>query len=76
MIEKVDPESALIVGVVGGIGATVTYILFKLADVVGPEVSFRNLLPAAPPNPPIPQFLIGRKREKVMGEIGQIFGIE
>lgn len=74
MIEKVDPESALIVGVVGGFGAAMTYILFKLADVVGPEISFRNLLPAAPPNPPVPQFLI--KKPKTVESIKDILGIE
>lgn len=73
MVTKVDPQSALIVGVVGGFGAAVTYILFKVADVVGPELSFKNLLPAPPPNPPIPRFMTKSKAETVKSSITSLF---
>jgi len=74
MMSKIDPESTLIVGIVGGIGAAVTYALFKIADVVGPELKLKNLLPALPPNPPLPQFLIAKP--EVAESVKSIFGLK
>ena len=41
-----DPETVLIVGVVGGIFAAATYVLYKIADEQGGKLRF---LPEPPP---------------------------
>lgn len=71
---KIDPESVAIVALVGAIGTAVTYTLFRVADIIGPELKMRDLLPALPPNPPIPQFLIGKPG--VAESVKSIFGLK
>lgn len=71
---KVDPESVAIVAVIGAIGTAATYTLFRVADIIGPELKMRDLLPALPPNPPLPQFLI--KKPEVAESVKSMFGLE
>lgn len=51
-----DPETGLIMFIVGGIGALVSFGAFKIAQEVGPEISAKDLLPMPPPYPPVPRF--------------------
>lgn len=43
-----DPETLLIVGIVGGIGAAATYGTFYYAGKAGPQLGLKDLLPAPP----------------------------
>ena len=53
----IDPETILIVGLVGGLGAAATYSTFHLAERAGPRLSLRDLLPAPPwVGLPLPMF--------------------
>lgn len=53
----IDPETILIVGLVGGLGAAATYSTFHLAERAGPKLAIKDLLPMPPPYPPVPRFL-------------------
>jgi len=53
-----DPETGIIMFIVGGIGTLVSFTAFKVAQQLGPEISAGDLLPALPPHPPIPRFMI------------------
>jgi len=44
----IDPETLLIVGLVGGVGAATTYGTFHYAEKVGPKLSLKDLRPAFP----------------------------
>jgi len=52
-----DPETGLILFVVGGIGTIATFTLFKTAEEAGPKLTLGDLLPLAPwEGPPLPRF--------------------
>ena len=53
----IDPETLLIVAIVGGIGAAATYTTFHQAEKAGPKLKAADLLPMPPPYPPVPRFL-------------------
>jgi len=54
----IDLETILIVGVVGGLGAAATYGTFHYAEKIGPELSMKDLRPAAPwEGLPLPIFI-------------------
>jgi len=44
----IDPETLLIVGVVGGMGAAATYATFHHAEKAGPKLTISDLRPAFP----------------------------
>jgi len=44
----IDPETILIVGLVGGLGAAATYGTFHYAEKVGPKLTLKDILPAPP----------------------------
>jgi len=52
-----DPETGIILFVVGGIGTLVSFTAFKVAQQVGPKITIADLLPAPPPRLPLPRFL-------------------
>jgi len=53
-----DPETGLIMFVVGGIGTVVSFAAFKAAGEVGPKITLRDLRPAAPwEGLPLPVFI-------------------
>ena len=51
----------LVVGVVGGVGAAMTYITFHYAEKAGPKLTATDLLPMPPPYPPVPRFLYNKE---------------
>ncbi|MBA7633286.1 hypothetical protein ES703_40849 [subsurface metagenome] len=52
-----DPETSLILFVVGGVGTLVSFTAFKVAQQIGPRLSLTDLLPLAPwEGPPLPRF--------------------
>lgn len=52
-----DPETLLIVGLVGGVGAAATYATFHMAERLGPNLKAGDLLPMYPwEGPPLPRF--------------------
>ena len=53
----IDPETGLILFIIGGIGTVVSFIAYKAAEGVGPRIGPTDLLPAPPPNLPLPRFL-------------------
>jgi len=57
----VDPETLLIVAIVGGIGAASTYTTFHQAEKAGPKLKAADLLPMPPPYPPVPRFLYNKE---------------
>jgi hypothetical protein len=52
-----DPETGLILFVVGGIGTVASFIAYKEAQTIGASLSAEDLLPALPPYPPLPRFV-------------------
>jgi len=52
-----DPETLLMVGVIGGLAAAGTLLAFKFAEGAGPLLSPEDLLPMPPPYPPVPRFM-------------------
>ena len=52
-----DPETGLIMFIVGGIGAVASFSAFKFAEDIGPYFEVKDLLPMPPPYPPLPRFL-------------------
>lgn len=53
----IDPETGLILFVIGGIGTVATFTAFKVAERLGPEIGPKDLLPMPPPYPPLPRVL-------------------
>ena len=43
-----DPETLLLVGIIGGLGATATYGAFHYAEKMGPKLTLKDLRPAFP----------------------------
>jgi len=52
-----DPETGLIMFIVGGIGTVVSFTAFKVAQQIGPNIEPSDLLPALPPRLPLPRFM-------------------
>ena len=53
-----DPETLLLIGVIGGLGATATYGAWHYAEKAGPKLTLTDLLPAPPwVGLPLPRFL-------------------
>jgi len=52
-----DPETGLILFVVGGIGTLVSFSAFTVAQDIGPKLKIQDLLPALPPRLPLPRFV-------------------
>lgn len=52
-----DPETGLIMFIVGGIGTVVSFTAFKVAQQIGPQIKPSDLLPAPFPYPPLPRFI-------------------
>lgn len=57
-----DPETGLILFVVGGFGTVASFIAYKEAQTIGSRLTAEDLLPAPPPYPPIPRFLITKQQ--------------
>jgi len=53
----ITPQTLIIVGVIGGLGAAATYGTFHYAEKLGPKLTATDLLPMPPPYPPVPRFL-------------------
>lgn len=53
----VDPETGLLLFIVGGIGTVATFTAFKTAEKIGPKIEAKDMLPMPPPHPPLPRFL-------------------
>ncbi len=62
-----DPETGLIMFVVGGIGTLVSFTAFKTAQQIGPKLEAKDLLPMPPPFPPLPRFLY--KKPELLAEL-------
>jgi len=62
-----DPETGLILFVVGGVGTVATFTAFKVAQQIGPQIEARDLLPAPFPYPPVPRFLF--TKTEVLAEV-------
>lgn len=53
-----DPETGLILFIVGGIGTIATFTLFKTAEEAGPKLTIGDLRPCFPwEGLPLPRFL-------------------
>ena len=53
-----NPAIGLAIFLITGAGGVITYTAFHYAEKAGPELTLGDLLPAPPPNPPIPRFLL------------------
>ncbi|HUV56894.1 MAG TPA: hypothetical protein VMV84_06645 [Dehalococcoidales bacterium] len=63
-----DPETGLILFIVGGIGTIVTFTLFKTAEEAGPKLTINDLRPAAPwEGLPLPVFFY--KKPELLEEL-------
>jgi len=51
-----DPETGLVLFIVGGIGSVVSFSAFKIAQGIGPKIEAKDLLPAPFPYLPLPRF--------------------
>ena len=57
----IDPETLLIVGVIGGLGAAATYGTFHYAEKIGPKLTIKDIRPAFPwEGLPFPVFLYSK----------------
>ena len=52
-----DPETGLLLFILGGIGTVASFSAFKFAEDAGPYLEAKDLLPMPPPYPPLPRFL-------------------
>lgn len=52
----IDPETGLLLFIIGGIGTVVTFGAFSTAEKLGPKIEPKDLLPMPPPYPPLPRF--------------------
>ena len=54
----IDPETGLILFILGGIGTVVSFSAFKAAEEIGPNIGANDLLPMPPDQgPPLPRVL-------------------
>jgi len=54
----IDPETLLIVGVIGGIGAVATFAAYVVAGKAGPKLTMSDLRPCLPwEGLPLPRFV-------------------
>ena len=59
----VNPETVAAIFIIGGVGAAVSYGVYRAVDAVGSELEPGDLLPAPPwQGPPVPRFML-RKPE-------------
>jgi hypothetical protein len=66
----IDPETLLLVGIVGGIGAAGTYSAYMYAERAGPKLTIKDLRPAAPwEGLPLPIFLY--KNPELLSELSR-----
>lgn len=66
----IDPETLLIVGIVGGLGAAGTFATYHCAQKAGPKLSLSDLLPLAPwEGPPLPRFT--KTKPELLAELGR-----
>ncbi len=56
-----DPETGVILFVIGGIGTVATFMGFKAAQDIGPKVEAKDMLPMPPPYPPVPRLLYNKE---------------
>ena len=61
------PAFALIVGIVGAVGAVAGATAFKVGRKLGDQLDEDDLLPMPPPFPPVPRFLY--TKPEVMREL-------
>lgn len=52
-----DPETGIILFIIGGIGTLATFTGFKVAQDIGPKIKVSDLLPMPPPHLPLPRFM-------------------
>jgi len=53
-----DPEFALVVGIVGAVGAVAGATALEVGRKIGPQVESKDLVPMAPwEGPPLPRFI-------------------
>jgi len=62
-----DPETGIILFLIGGIGTVATFTAFKVAEQIGPRIEAKDLLPAPFPYPPVPRFLF--TKPEVLAEL-------
>jgi len=54
----IDPETALLLAIIGGVGTVVTFMAYRFADKAGPMLEPKDLLPLPPwEGPPLPRFI-------------------
>lgn len=55
----VKPEQVAVVAVISAVFGVGSYLAYRLADQIGPELQPGDLLPAAPwEGPPFPRFMV------------------
>lgn len=52
------PGTAALIFLVSGAAGAITFTAYRVATKLGPELEPNDFLPALPPNPPIPRFMI------------------
>ena len=62
-----DPETGIILFIIGGVGTVATFMGFKTAQDIGPKLEAGDLLPMPPPYPPLPRFLY--KKPELIAEL-------
>jgi len=55
-----DPETGLIIFIVGGIGTVASFAAYKAAGQIGSKIEATDLLPAPFPYPPLPRFFFAK----------------
>ena len=58
-----DPETGLILFIVGGLGAAASFTAYDAAERLGPQLTPSDFLPAPPPYPPLPRLFFTKQRE-------------
>jgi len=56
-----DPETGLLLFILGGIGCVASFTGYEAANQLGPAIEARDFLPMPPPYPPLPRFLYKAK---------------
>jgi len=64
----IDPETGLILFILGGIGTVVSFSAFKAAEEIGPNIEANDLLPAPFPYPPVPRFFFKKELMESLGK--------